>query len=99
MTIGEAAERAHALLRRHSLVNRDGVGEFVLCASRLPWGGVHVKFRPDFDKARWWPVPATEEGEGLTLFSRMMQAENAWQAMSMLRAVYAEDARLEAAGA
>lgn len=91
MKLADVLHELHVRLKKHHTIEKDGIGVFSVCESRLPWGKRYVSFRPDFYAARWWPVPVAENAEGVTLFRRMLKAENAWHAMSMLRAQYTED--------
>ena len=82
----------HQLLNRHYRTSKDGVGSFAFCEPRVPFRKACVGFSPDFDGARWWPVPCVEyDSEDDTLLARMLSAGSAHQAMHLLREAYAEE--------
>lgn len=87
----------HHTVRRHQQLSKEGIGTFALCSSRLPWGRVHVRFRPDFTEAGWNYVPEFTCADGELLIVKMLNAGNAFHAMSLLRGAY--DAITESSGA
>jgi hypothetical protein len=90
VTLHGIADFFHGLGHRHCRLGKDGVGEFSFCEQRWPRGGVRVTFRPDFSASRWHGVPAVADEHGVLLMNRMLDAENAHHAMSMLRAGYGQ---------
>jgi hypothetical protein len=92
MRLHDLAAGWHNLTHRHYTVPRDGTGTFKMCASRLPapLGRVKVGFQPDFEGARWWGVPRVPYGKDDDLLRRMTRAQNAHQAMALLRKAYDE---------
>jgi len=76
----------HGLRRRHTIAVKDGLGQFSVCASRLPGGKCTISFRPDYSGANWHPVPAVRDDDGTLLFERMIKAASPGEAMALLRA-------------
>lgn len=74
---------SHSLAHRHSLLSKEGVGEFSICVFRLaPWR-CRVSFRPDLDGAGWHGIPSQGDTE---LIERMALAGSPLGAMAVLRA-------------
>lgn len=80
----------HSLGHRHYELFHDDIGTFSFCEQRWPWGGCRVMFQPAFASSRWWGVPYAEHSEDGTLLQQMIRAQNAHQAMALLRAEYAK---------
>jgi hypothetical protein len=76
----------HNLTHTHTIAGKPGVGEFIICAWRLPNARCLVAFRPDLgDSAGWHPVPDDDD-----TFTRMLAAAGAHEAMAILRAAAPE---------
>jgi hypothetical protein len=90
MRLHDIVHLAHHVTHKHTTWAKDGVGDFKTCTWRLPWVQVDVGFRPDFSEAGWYYVPAVEDEDGTLLITRIIRAENAWDAMAILRAQYAQ---------
>lgn len=96
MRLHDIADRVHHATHQHTLMRKEGVGAFQLCAWRLPWARTDVAFRPDFSAAGWYYVPAVEDEHGTLLFRQLVNASNAEQAMALLRRQYAQMAETDA---
>lgn len=75
----------HGITHRHVFASKEGIGEFCICAWRLPRSGCHVLFRPDLSGAGWHPLPEDRDEDGLRVVVRMLSAGSAEEAMAMLR--------------
>ena len=89
MTLHGIAHFIHHATHKHTQIEKPGLGTIQTCEWRLPWAQVDVAFRPDFSEAGWYYVPSVHDEDGTLLLTRIIDAENAWHAMSVLRAEYA----------
>jgi hypothetical protein len=94
MTLHELADRVHLLLHRHTRIGCPA-GTVKVCRRRLPWRvkTADVAFRPALSEAGWFHVPDVSDEEGTLLLTRITGAGTAWEAMTVLRAEYAETSR------
>lgn len=79
-----ARSLAHALRFTCKTVRRDGVGTFVVHASRIG-PRCYVSFMPDLRGAAFHPVPFARDGDGVMCLDRMLQSGSAFEAMAVLR--------------
>lgn len=85
MTWGNLAWHVHGLMHAHSGWEKEGVGEFTVCESRIPFSGkAEVCFRPALQDAGWSVIPAIEMG-GELLVTLMSAAPDPYTAMALLR--------------
>jgi hypothetical protein len=75
---------AHELTHQHAVVEKEGVGQFRLCCRKWDTGNVDIRFRPDYDEARWHWVPPLPDGQ--VTMNAMLGTESAFEAMAVLRA-------------
>ena len=88
MTLHEIAHFFHHVGHKHTRAVKDGVGTVETCSWRLPMARVHVSFRPDIADAGWHYVPCSYDEDGVLLMTRIVQADDAYDAMRVLRAEY-----------
>lgn len=73
----------HSVLRKHTWIEKDGLGDFVVCESRFR-NRARVRFRPALAGAGWHSVPLDADG-GWSVFTAMGEQDNAFSAMALLR--------------
>jgi hypothetical protein len=72
----------HQLTHRHLWMDKEGLGELVVCSLRWPWAPVTVMFKPELPDAGWHKIPADDD-----VLRRVTAAGSPLEAMAVLRRV------------